>query len=513
MLNLPGKSESYWVATVADTAPDFPPLPGDLEVDVAIVGGGLVGLTAAELLRCAGKRVAVIEARKVGQQVTGRSTAKVTSQHGPIYHRLIKDFGEDGARTYGAANQAGIERIARFVEELGIDCEFERKAAYVYTRSDRHVGEIEAEVEAARRVGLPAGFVRECSLPFPIAGAVRFDDQAQFNPCKYLAALARAVAAGDGGRVFEGTRALSIEHGEPCRVTTNRGGTVTARDVIVATHMPINNVGLFYAKAYPYAHPMVAARIDPARAPDGMFISVETPTHSIRIARSSPDGAAYLVTVGDSYKTGHTDEGIKAFEDLVRFVREEFGAPSIEYHWTNEDFNSMDGVPFIGRASSGSEHLFVATGFNAWGITSATVAGMILSDLIVGRANPWAGLFDATRTKPVAGGPSFVRENVSAGVHLVKGYVQGRPRSIAEVAPGDGAVLKLNGEQVAVHRDERGNVHAVSAVCTHLRCVVGWNPADRTWDCPCHGSRFDVDGGVIHGPATTDLERKSVDGS
>jgi glycine/D-amino acid oxidase-like deaminating enzyme/nitrite reductase/ring-hydroxylating ferredoxin subunit len=497
--------ESFWVASMAGDVPEYRPLGGDMAVDVAIVGGGIVGLTAAALLQQAGKGIAVIEARKVGQQVTGRSTAKITSQHGLIYERLIKNFGESGARAYGAANQAGLERIVRFVEELGIECDLERKAAYVYSRSGEQLAEIEKEAEAAQRLGLPATLVRESSLPFRVAGAVRFDDQAQFNPCSYALGLARAIASG-GGQIFEGTRALSIEHGEPCRVTTDRS-VVTARDVIEATHMPLGKEGMFFAKAYPYAHPMGAARIDPARAPDGMFISAGTPTHSIRTARRGDE--TWLVAVGGSYKPGHPDEEIEAFEDLTAFLRGEFGIGSIDYRWTNEDYGSMDGMPFIGRASSGAPHLFVATGFNAWGISNGTAAGMIISDLITGRSNPWAELFDATRVKPLAGGASFISENIGTGAHLVGGYVRGRPRSTDDLQPGQAAVLKLDGERLAVFKDEHGDVHAVSAVCTHLGCVLGWNCTDRTWDCSCHGSRFAIDGRVIHGPATADLERRS----
>jgi glycine/D-amino acid oxidase-like deaminating enzyme/nitrite reductase/ring-hydroxylating ferredoxin subunit len=500
-----GESESFWVASVAGSVPDYPPLGGDVAVDVAIVGGGIVGLSAAVLLQRAGKRVAVIEARKVGQQVTGRSTAKITSQHGLIYQRLNKSFGENGARAYGAANQAGLEQIVRFVEEFGIECDLERKTAYVYSRSGEQLAKVEKEAEAARRFGLPASLVRESSLPFPIAGALRFDDQAQFNPCRYALGLAGAIVSG-GGQVFEGTRALSIQHGEPCRVTTDRG-VVTARDVIEATHMPLGKTGMFFAKAYPYAHPMVAARIDPARAPDGMFISAGEPTHSIRTARWGD--ATWLVAVGNSYKPGHPEEETKSFEDLTAFLRGEFGIGSIDYRWTNEDYESMDGMPFIGRASSSAAHLFVATGFKAWGITTGTVAGMILSDLIAGRSNLWAETFDATRVKPLAGGTSFISENLGTGRQLVEGYVRGRPRSIEDVAPGQAAVLKLDGKRFAVFRDEQGDVHAVSAVCTHLGCVLGWNPVDRTWDCSCHGSRFAIDGRVIHGPATADLERRS----
>jgi glycine/D-amino acid oxidase-like deaminating enzyme/nitrite reductase/ring-hydroxylating ferredoxin subunit len=499
---LSGTRESFWVATVAESAPDHVPLARDLEVDVAIVGGGIVGLTAAHLLLRAGKRVAVLEARRVGRQVTGRSTAKVTSQHSLIYQRLASDFGDEGARLYGAANQAALDHIAAVAREVA--CDFERTAAYVYARSDAEIAKVRTETEVAQRVGLPASFVSEVPLPFPAAGAIRFDNQGQFNPCRYILGLARMVAA-DGAQVFEGTRARSIEHGEPCRVVTDRG-TVTARDVIDATHMPLGREGMFFAKAYPYAHPMLAARVDPARAPAGMFISAGSPTHSVRTARWSE--TPYVVAVGEAFKPGQPEQSMRMFEDLARFVGEAFAVASIDYYWTNEDFNSMDGMPFVGRATSGSKHLFVATGFNAWGITTGTAAAMILCDLIAGRANPWASLFDAARIKPIAGGPSFLSENLSVGTHLVQGYIKGRPRSISDLAAGEAAIVKHDGEHLAVFRDEQGQPHAVSAICTHLRCIVGWNPADRTWDCPCHGSRFDVDGSVIHGPATVDLERK-----
>lgn len=496
------KGESFWVATASEKQGARAPLPHDVDVDVAIVGGGIVGLTAALLLQRAGRSVAVIDAQRVGEQVTGRSTAKITSQHGLVYRQLEKNLGREGAKRYGEANQAGLAEIVRLSEELGIDCALERKDAYVYSRSGELAAEVEQEAEAARALGLPASYVRECPLPFKVAGAMRFENQAQFNPCAYLRGLARTVES-EGGTVIEHTIVRSIAHGEPCRIGTDHG-VVSARDVIDASHMPLISEGKFFAKAYPHMHPVVAARIDPARAPDGMFISAEQPTRSLRTARWQDD--VWVIATGRAFKPGHDEEVASGFADLEAFLREELGAEGFDFRWTNEDYQPMDGVPFVGRATSGAPHLFVATGFNAWGITNGTAAAMLLCDLITKRSNPWAEVFEATRLKPLSGGPTLIRETLSTTAEGAGGYFRSRSSKLAGLGKGEGSVLTIGGKRLAVFRDEQDQIHSVSAICTHMKCVVGWNPVDRTWDCPCHGSRFTIEGKVIHGPATADLE-------
>lgn len=486
---------TYWNETAVGAA--FPHLAGDVSVDVAIIGGGIVGVTTARLLKDMGQTVAVIEARRVGRQVTGRSTAKITSQHGIIYQTLEQKFGEARARLYAEAQETAVRRIQSLAAQHGIDCDIEAKSAFVYTRDQAYVAKIEQEVEVAVRLGLPASLVRETDLPFDVLAAVRFDGQAQFHPTKYVLGLAQTVP-GDGCHVFENSRAVDWE---PTRVVTEHG-SVSARHVVMATHLPLGQVGGYYARAYPQAEPVIAARI--RRVPDGMYISAEEPTHSLR-THARENGDVYAIAAGASFKPGHTDEERKSVQDLERWLAESFGAGPVEYRWVNEDYESMDSAPFVGWSSSIGGGYLVATGFDAWGISNGTAAGMILADLAGGKTNPWLGLFDAKRVKPLAGAARFAKENVNTAVHLVGGYLSRKPKSLDELPAGHAAIMDIDGKTVAAFKDEQGQVHAVSAVCTHLGCVVGWNETDRTWDCPCHGSRFELNGDVIHGPATKPL--------
>ena len=488
---------SYWNATAP--ASEFPTLAGDIHADVAIVGGGIVGVTLARLLKDRGLKVALVEARRVGEGVTGKSTAKITSQHNIKYSMIERKFGVDGAQCYADANEAGLRTIVKLAERHGIACELERRPAFTYTRDERHVGEIEREVELARCLGLPASLTRETGLPFEVRAAMRWDDQAQFHPTRYVKGLA-ATVPGDGSILFEGSRV--VDWGTD-RVATE-AGTVRARHVVMATHLPLGQIGLFYTENYPHMHPVIMGRADPARVPEGMYISVESPRHSMRGHRDA-DGQAWMIFTGPSYKHGHVEDEREGFAEIERFAAEQFGVRA-DYRWTNEDYTPMDHAPFVGWSSSSPHAYLVATGFDAWGITTGTAAALLLADLIADRDNPWLDLFDSRRIKPVAGAPQFVKGNTEVATHLVGGYLARKPHSFDELRPGEAAILKIDGHNIAGFRDEQGELHAVSAVCTHMGCLVGWNETDRSWDCPCHGSRFDLSGAVIHGPAVKALE-------
>ncbi|HEX3291345.1 MAG TPA: FAD-dependent oxidoreductase [Gaiella sp.] len=497
--------ESLWTATTDSTS--FPALDGDLRVDVAVVGGGIVGITTALLLVAAGKTVALLEGDRVVEGVTGHTTAKVTSLHTMIYAELERRLGKDEARLYGEANEAGLDLIRRLCRDHAIECDLRETSAYTFATADDDVERIEREVAAALSAGLPASFVDEPPVPFSTRGAVRFSGQAQFHPRKYLLGLAEQLEA-SGGRVFERTRVVDVERGTPCRVRVKAGRAVTAESVIVATHAPILDAKLLLARARSergYALALEAGD----EMPDGMFISASAPSHSVRTA--SFDGRDVLVVSGEGHHVGEPGEqGARAHsERLERWARDALGARDVLFRWSTQDLYSLDRRPFIGAVDRRSR-IFAATAFGGWGMTTGTVAGMLLRDLVLEVESPWAGLYDPGRIEARAL-PSLVQK----GAHDAKRLIGDRlghdepAGSVAELAPGSGEVVRIEGERLAVARDDSGTLHAVSAVCTHLGCIVSWNDAEQSWDCPCHGSRFSARGEVLHGPAKAPLADRS----
>ncbi len=498
---LAGKAVSLWVDTAPETG--YSALEDEIEADVAVIGGGIAGLTSALLLKEAGLRVAVLEAGRVGTGVTGHTTGKVTSLQGLIYRELFRSFGERGARTYGEANQAAIEQVAALVETEAIDCDFRRVVNYTYAESKADLEQVKAEAALAVELGLPAAYTDSTPLPFPVLGAVRFDEQAQLHAAKYLVGLAKAVA-GDGSYVFEESGVTDVDDGAPCRVATE-SGSVTAGAAIVATNFPILDRGLFFARCHPHRSYLVALALD-GPAPEGTFISAGEPLRSIMSHCADRD---LLLVGGEGHRATDKVDAAERYRRLDAWAKERFAAASLEYRWSTQDAIPIDGVPYVGRMSPFSRHVYVATGFRKWGLSNGTAAAMILTDHILGKPNPWARVFNSNRVNPFAGGRRFVTENLRAGIRLIRDRVAVRGSDLPELEPGEGRVVELGGEKLAVHRDGSGDVHAVSAVCTHLGCIVEWNGQEETSDCPCHGSRFDHAGAVLQGPATEDLAPKS----
>jgi glycine/D-amino acid oxidase-like deaminating enzyme/nitrite reductase/ring-hydroxylating ferredoxin subunit len=498
---------SYWVATTPET--DFPSYPGGgLKVDVAVLGAGITGLTTALLLQQAGASVAVVEAGRVACGVTGYTTAKVTSLHGLTYAKLTSTFGAEGARIYGEANQAGLELIARLVQQLGIDCDFERLPAFTYTEDPQRVSAIEEEVEAAQQAGLPASFSTDIGLPFPVQGAVRFEGQAQFHPRRFCLGLAEAIDR-DGGQIFERTRVVNLRPGTPCTVDTEHG-RLRADHVVLATHLPFFDPAGLFAKTSP-SRSYAAAVTLAEPAPPGMYLSADPATRSVR---PLVGGSRQAVLAGEEHKTGHGRDTRTHYQALEEWARERFRLESVDYRWSAQDYLPADSVPYIGRLVPGYGRLHVATGFKKWGMTHSAVAAMLLRDQITGRPNPWSGLFRATRLHPLASVKELAVHNLDVGLRFAGDRLLTlRPAPAGELAPGEAGIRELDGEKVAAYRDPDGRLHAVSGRCTHLGCLVAWNAAERSWDCPCHGSRYTYDGQVIQGPAVDDLAPRRVEES
>jgi glycine/D-amino acid oxidase-like deaminating enzyme/nitrite reductase/ring-hydroxylating ferredoxin subunit len=492
---------SYWFASAP--AREYPPLASDLDCDVAVVGAGIVGATAAEILQRDGAKAALLEARRIGAGATGYTTAKLSSLHGTIYQQLTGAHGDDTARAYGELNEAGLRQIADTADRLGIDCDLRRKPNFTYSESESQRPKLMEEAAEAKRLGLPASFVMEADeLPFPIAGAVRFDNQAEFHPLRYLQGITRA-AADAGCMVHERSRVVSVKHGDPCRLELESGATVTAGHVILATHLPINDLGFFSSRNHPERSYAMLVRLA-GPVPQGMYLSSDSPTRTLR-AVPTGDGELLLVG-GQSHRTGRGSE-TERYENVEKWARERFDVVSTEHRWATQDHIPNDKLPFIGRVGPRSRRVLTATGMKKWGLAMGTSAAGILSDTIGGRDNPWAEVFDPMRLHPLAEAPSLIQHGAATGIHLVLDRITKRG-SADDLAPGQGDVVGAGLGQRAVYRDEAGKLHTLSARCTHLGCIVHFNDAERTWDCPCHGSRFGIDGGVLEGPATKPLPRR-----
>jgi len=494
-----GKATSLWLDTTPQTS--YPAAPPEMTVDVAVIGGGIAGLTAGLLLAQAGQRVALLERGRIVSHVTGFTTAKLTSNHGLIYHHLVRHFGQERARIYAEANEAAIRQVAAYVEQHHIDCDLQRIPAYTYGVTVKDAETLRDEAAAAASCGLPASYTVDVPLPFPTAGAVRFEDQYVFHPRKYLLAVAEEFVQA-GGRICENTRVTKIdEQDKVCLVTTDLG-EIRARDVIIATNYPIYDPKFFFTRLLvrsSYALGVKLAQPFPA----GMFYSTEESEHSLRPHRAGTV-REIVIAGGGTHQPGHGGDTVARYRELEDWVRGILPVQSIEYHWSTNDAETYDKVPLIGKLTSSTKHLYVATGFKGWGMSHGTLAGMLLRDEILGRDNPWAALFNPNRIESFTS-PELVASNVHIISTLIKGKIAGYDDSVADLSNNDARVVELDGKKIAVYRDDTGALHAVSAVCTHMGCIVSWNNAEKTWDCPCHGSRFDADGQVVHPPAIGNL--------
>jgi glycine/D-amino acid oxidase-like deaminating enzyme/nitrite reductase/ring-hydroxylating ferredoxin subunit len=503
-----GNTRSFWMTTAE--VPHFEPLGADTECDVCIVGAGIAGMSTAYLLCRAGKRVVVLDDGPIGGGETGRTTAHLCSALDDFYSEIEKMHGVEGARVAAQSHADAVSRIESIVKEEKIDCGFQRVDGYWFAEDADGAQELDEEAAAARRAGIQ-GVTRIDQVPgmvFKTAAALSFANQAQFHPLKYLAGLARAITR-DGGRICCGSHVAELEN-RPRRpqVKTADGKTVTADAIVFATNSPVNDWVTMHTKQAAYRTYVVAFRIPAGSVAPGLYWDNLDPYHYVRIASEGEDDT--LIVGGQDHKTGQADDQEERFEKLVKWTRKRFPtAGAITHKWSGQIIEPNDYMAFIGR-NPGDENIFIATGDSGNGITHGTVAGILITDLITGKANAWEKLYEPSRIR-LRATPEFLRENLNVAKQYKDLATPGEISGLDELPRNSGAVIRHGVHKVAVFKDAQGGIHQRSAICPHLYCVVDWNDSEKTWDCPCHGSRFDSYGKVINGPAISDLHELKSD--
>lgn len=499
-----GTRSSVWLST-AET-PERPALARNDETDVCVVGAGIAGLTTAYLLAKSGRSVRVLEDGEIGSGETGRTTAHLVNALDDRYYELERMHGEEGARLAADSHTTAIDQIETIVKEEHIDCDFERVDGYLFTPPGDDRGTLEKELRALHRAGLTqVSLVDRAPLTsFDTGPCLRFPHQAQFHPLKYLRGLANALER-CGGRIHNGTHVEEIKGGPTARVTTSEGWEVTAKAVVVATNTPVNDVLTIHTKQAPYRTYVIGVRVPSGAVPHLLLWDTLDPYHYVRIAQLS-DSEEVLIVGGEDHKTGQGTDMNERFSRLYEWTRERFpGVGEMVYSWSGQIMEPVDGMAFIGHNPGDTPNVYIATGDSGNGMTHGTVAGILLTDLISGRENRWRKLYDPSRITMSAAG-EFAKENLNVAAQYVDLVTGGEVDSPDQIKPNTGAILRKGMRKIAAHRDASGTLHELTAICPHLGCVVGWNDTEKTWDCPCHGSRFSADGDVLNGPAISGLE-------
>ena len=493
---------SVWRDEAEQTS--YPVLNQHVYADVVIIGGGITGITAAHLLSKAGKSVVVLEARKVGEGSTGFSTGNLyATVGGEGLHAVLNKFGDQKLLEVVESRAAAVDFIAQTISHFHIDCDFKRVPWSLFTAEGGNKSFVEKEKIAAITASLAVS--QQVHYPLNVAEGFTVINQAQFNPLKYVVALAAAIQS-DSCRIFENTPALEFTEGDTCTVET-AAGKVTASTIIMATHTP-KGIYLVHTELGPYREYAVAATLKGEYPEPGIYWEMqETEHYSVRTCDSKE--GKLIMALGQMHKVGQMEENLECFEKLESFLKSRFDVDRVVYKWSAQQYKPADSIPYIG-ISAGDSKTYMATGFGADGLTYGTLAAMIISDDILGRANKWSKTYQATRITPLASASNFLKENANVGYELVKDWLKTDADSFAEVRTYEGKIMEIDGHKHGVHRDGDGNLHVVSAVCPHMGCIVHWNTAEQSWDCPCHGSRFSKEGEVLEGPAIHALKKIKV---
>lgn len=467
-------------------------LNNDITAQAAIIGAGMAGILTGYHLQSCGIDTVILEADRICGGSTARTTAKITSQHAAIYDRLIEKFGEDLARQYYLANQNAVERYAQLVKQHSIDCDFEMLPACIY--SSENADTIEKEAKAAQKLGIDSVYADKADLPFDVSAALYFKNQAQFNPIKFIKAISTPL------KIYENTRVLNIES----NTINTEHGSVKAEYIILACHYPfVNSPGYYFMRMHQERSYVTALKN--AMHTDAMYYGIDKDT-GISL-RSYND---ILLLGGGNHRTGENSEGGR-YEKLHKTAKQLWPACRIVTEWSNQDCMTLDGVPYIGRFSSSEENVYVATGFNKWGMTGSMASAMLISELITMGSSPFSEVFSPQRFVMSASFKRLMEDGLKSSKGLLKTALTIPLKSVSSLPENHGSTVEFDGHKAGVYKDESGRIHAVIPRCRHLGCQLEWNPDEKSWDCPCHGSRYDIDGNIIDGPAQTSLKEVGIE--
>lgn len=500
--------ESLWIENTKNST-KFPKLEKDIETEVCVIGAGLFGLTTSYYLSKNNIKVVVVEAEKeIGIKASGNTTGKITSQHGIFYDHLIQDYGEKFAQKYLEANEKAITNIKNIIDENNIECDFSWQDNYVYAIKQDEVEKIKNEVKAVKKLGGEAELVTKTELPFTVQAAIKRPKQAQFDARKYMLGLANKIINQDG-KIYTDTRVQDIAKNGKEYVLITKDANIKAKKVVMATHYPfISAPGFYFLKMYQSTSYGLAVDTKTDLF-EGMYINVEPPIYSFRTA--THNGKKVLVVVGADHKTGETIENDNNYAILEKKVKELYPQSEILFRWNTEDCIGLDKIPYIGEFSSIMPNVYVGTGFKKWGITSSNVAANMVVDKILGKTNKYANIFNSKRLKPIKNRwemQNMLKQTVLSFA-LEKSEIP--IGSIEQIQNDNAAIININGTNVGIYKDTSGNIFSIKPVCSHLGCTLTWNNLDKTWDCPCHGSRFDYMGNNIYNPANKGLELVNIE--
>ncbi len=496
---------SYWVDSTKTT--NYPSIEEDVDFDVCIIGGGITGIVTAYLLSKSNLNICILEADKMGMGVTANTIAKITSQHGLLYDYLYNSYDRDTAKGYLDSNENAIKLIQKIIETENIQCDFTKQDSYVYTCEKQNDEKIRNEKNAVDMLGFNAEYVKECPLPFDIVSAIKFPNQAQFHPRKYLLSLLNVLEK-NNVKLYENSKVVDIKHKKDEYEISVNNCTVNCKYLVMTSHYPIKNFpGMYFIKMYQDSSYAIGIETN-EEVFDGMYISCDTPVTSLRNIVQE-NGKKLLIVGGSGHKTGATDVNIEdSYINIENYIKTIYPDAKVKYKWMTEDCVTLDKIPYIGEFSNFLSNMYVATGYKKWGMTTSHVAAQIISDKILGKDNMYEKIYTATRIKPIKNSKEFgnmIKQSVySLGINKMTPAII----KYDELQNDSGGVVEYNGEKLGIYKDINGKVFAVVPYCKHLGCELSWNNLEKTWDCPCHGSRYDFEGNVITEPTTENLDKK-----